>query len=48
MGKWLFQLLIVLFTFITIAGLYDKQWGMMLYGLRALLLNVGVLLMLKG
>ena len=46
-GKWLFQLLIVLFGGITVAFLLHKpvNWGMVLYGLGAMILNIGVLLM---
>jgi len=45
MSKWILQLLIVLFALITVSGLCQRHWGMMLYGLGATILNIGVLVM---
>ncbi len=48
MDKWFFQLLIVIFAGVTIASLFPKpNWGLFLYGLGAMLLNIGVLMMMK-
>lgn len=39
------NLLIWIFAFITVSGLVEGNTGMFLYGLGAMIVNVGVLLM---